>query len=264
MRRMLSMLLLIIVAIGFSGIASATQELVSPAYNESQLVTPAYNESQLVDPAYNETIPQVNGTIDHPEVNHTEQQIVTPETTESVFDHYMVNGAYQLANGTQVPYFNNGPYYNPFPYWPDINAWAAWIYTNPGAVGGYGCWNAIYNVTIHPAVYQEVVIVDTPAWIENIIVSPEQVIFHNAVYQSVFHDAVYNIIFHPAVYQDVTSPVKPVPFVPVVSPSTPVKAAEVPEVATTIPMQKTGGDLWAFVAAILFLIIGLIAAIRRV
>ena len=245
MRRIYSILLLIIVAIGFSGIASATQELVTPAYNESQLVTPAYNE----------TLPQVNGTIEHPEVNHTESQLVTPETTDSVFDHYLVNGAYQLANGTQVPYFNNGPYYNPFPYWPDINAWAAWIYTNPGAVGGYGCWNPVYNVTIHPAVYQDVVIVDSPAWIEDIIVSPEQVIFH---------DAIYNIIFHPAVYQDVTAPVKPVPFVPVVSPSTPVKAAEVPEVATTIPMQKTGGDLWAFVAAILFLIIGLIAAIRRV
>jgi len=240
MKRIFSLLLLFVIVIGFSGIANATQELVTPAYNESVLVTPAWNE----------TIPQVNGTIEHPEVNHTESKLVTPETTESVFDHYMVNGAYQLANGTQVPYFNNGPYYNPFPYWPDINAWSAWIYTNPGAVGGWGSWIPVNNVTVHPAVYKDVLIIDSPAWIEDIIVSPEQVIFH---------DAVYNIIFHPAVYQDVTSPIKPVPFVKV--DTTPIKINEVED---TIPMQETGGNVWGFVVAMLFLLIGLILALRRI
>lgn len=56
--KILSVLLLLVVAVGFSGLASAAslQKLVTPAYDEQVLVTPAYNITVVDVPEHNITV----------------------------------------------------------------------------------------------------------------------------------------------------------------------------------------------------------------
>jgi hypothetical protein len=130
----LNILLLVIVVLGFSGVASAATQkvLVQEAYDEQVLVSEAYDEQVLVTPAWNETVFNhwlVNGeytvhheavyktvhheavykTVHHEAVTHEEQKLVTAAYDEQV----LVTAAYDEqveANHDGYQLYGNGEY----------------------------------------------------------------------------------------------------------------------------------------------------------
>jgi hypothetical protein len=121
-------------------------------------------------------VPAVYETVHHEAITHEEQVLVSEAYDEQV----LVTAAYD----EQVAYSGNGPYFNEFGNSDDLNAWVNFIYSHPGATGGWGSWVAYYVSTFHPAVYETVIVVDVP----------EQVIEHPAVYETIHHPAEYKTV----------------------------------------------------------------------
>lgn len=110
----------------------------------------------VVEEGYVIEHPAVYETVHHDEVNHEEQVLVQEAYTEYV----------------QVPYSGNGPYYGEFGNSADINAWANFVNSQPGSVGGWGRWVPYYNTTFHPAVYETVEVIVEDGYFEEVEVSP--------------------------------------------------------------------------------------------
>ena len=147
--KIVSVLLLLIVAIGFSGAASAAtmQKLVTPE-------VPAWDEQVLVSPAYNETIPAVT---------HTEQRLVSEAGYQFLGHEEVVTpiGGYSQM----IQYLSN--------LYPGWN----WIH-HPSTE-----YPAVYEEVVvvdvpeqiihHDAVYETVIVVDQEAYDEEVSVEAD-------------------------------------------------------------------------------------------
>lgn len=183
-QNILAILLVAVIALAFSGAASAAtqQVLVKEAWDEQVLVSEAYDEEVIVEPEYNETVFNhylVNGeytkVIHHPAVYETVHHDAVYETVtvvdeEAYDEEVLVTPGYNES----VEADHNGAWLNPSA--ETVFYWDGWKLKNKAAnkysVGyqfmGYevamrhnNCgndkiWEAIFNIIQHPPVFETV------------------------------------------------------------------------------------------------------------
>jgi hypothetical protein len=220
-KSILSVLLLLVVVFGFSGIASAATQkvLVQEAYDETVLVSPAYDEQVLVSEAWNET----------------------------VFHHWLVDGIYTILHPAVYETVHHEAVYETVIV-EDVPAYDEQVLVKE-AYDEQVLVTAAYDEVI-PAVFEEQVVREVPqgyfynfckddykkafdkavkfaeqqmkthdytsyfikyvkdwgtkghfvVFFNGLVeVQPEQTIHHEAVYETVHHEAVFETVHHEAV-----------------------------------------------------------------
>jgi hypothetical protein len=224
-QKILAVLLILAIGLGFSGVASAAcqqvlvkeawdeQVLVTPAYDEQVLVSEAYDEQVEVSPGYNETIhhPAVYKTVHHEAVYDTihhpavyedvevvdqeaydEEVEVSPAYNETVVDQEAYNESIP-ADHTALTY--KGQDYDA--YTNSADQILKVPYVDKGKVK-YENWNAQWFYEGYEA-YGFRVIDDVGCGVNHIWEEIINIIEHPAITHIVEHPAVYDIIHHDAI-----------------------------------------------------------------
>jgi hypothetical protein len=281
-KKFLSLVLLLFVVIGFSGVASAASHQV--------LVKDAYDEQVLVKSAWTQVIPGTpDKTINHPAEYKTvhydavyKTVVVTPEipaydeqklvkeaydeTVEADHDGWTLNSAKQVQqkqgqkpiNAQKYPI---GTIKNNYKVIDDVGCGVNKIWQTLTTIKHH---DAVYETVHHdtvPAVTKQELVTDAydkqevvkEAWTEVIKGTPDQFIQHTAEYKTVHHEAVYVTVEDPVVPIN-----EEIPVADNANSNKPTVSK-----ANTIPMQHTGLPMAPVVGAILAILGGGIFA-RRV